>query len=473
MPKHIAVIGAGPAGLTAAYQLSKSGHTVEVFEADASVGGLSKTIELWGQRVDIGPHRFYSSDPRVNQLWLEIVGRDYQMVNRLTRIYYQNKFFHYPLKPIDALQKLGPGEAVHCLWSYLQTKLAPPADRATFENWVVSRFGRRLFEIFFKSYSEKLWGITCQELDSDFAAQRIKKFSLLEAIKHSLPGFQPQHKTLVDQFAYPNRGTGSVYTCMAERIQAQGGQIHLNTPVESIVAADGVVTGLKLKNAPVRSYDTVISTMPLTQMVRRLPEVPASVVQAADQLRFRNTILVYLQIESPRLFPDNWIYVHSPDLKTGRITNFRNWSPELFRGSDRTILCLEFWCYTEDPLWSESDEALIKEAVRELRATHLIAQEPVSDGFVYRIKNSYPVYRMGYRQPLGLIQDYLKTVAGLQVIGRYGAFKYNNQDHSILMGILAAENIGEGRKHNLWDVNTDYEYGESTVITATGLQKRP
>jgi protoporphyrinogen oxidase len=468
----IAVIGAGPAGITAAYQISKSNPSVDVYEAGPSVGGLAKTIELWNQKVDLGPHRFFSSDTRVNKLWLEVVGNDYEMVNRLTRIYYKKRFFHYPLKAFDALLNLGIFEAGHCMLSYMGEKLSPTTAKDDFESWVTSRFGRRLFEVFFKTYSEKLWGISCKELDADFAAQRIKKLSLFEAIKSAMfGGGGSKHKTLVDQFAYPHQGTGVVYERMADFVKQQGGNIFLESPVHRILAKDGKAYAIEMKDGRVEEYDHIISSMPLTQMAMRLPEVPQPIKDAAKKLKFRNTVLVYLNVQAKDLFPDNWLYVHSDDLKMGRLTNFRNWVPQLHGREESSIMVLEYWCYDEDDFWVLPESELIELAKKELYQTGLIKDAAITDGFVYRIPKCYPVYSTGYKDFLKPVENYLSSIENLSVIGRYGAFKYNNQDHSILMGIMAAENILEGKNHNLWDINTDYEsYQESSVITKTGLK---
>jgi protoporphyrinogen oxidase len=468
---RVAVIGAGPAGLTAAYQLAKAGATVEVYEAGPQVGGMARTFDLWNQKVDLGPHRFFSSDTRVNKLWLEVVGRDYAMVDRLTRIYYKRRFFQYPLKPLDALTNLGVLEALTCVLSYGKERAAPTQQDGSFENWVVSRFGRRLFEIFFKSYSEKLWGITCKELDADFAAQRIKKLSLFEAVWNAFRGGKGnKHKTLVDQFAYPLGGTGMVYDRMAAYVETHGGFVYLRKPVERVVARDGKVVGIELKGGEFRAYDHVISSMPITQLVTRLPDVPETVKKAAASLTFRNTILVYLKVNGKDLFPDNWLYVHSADLKMGRLTNFRNWVPELYGNDDSTILALEYWCYDNDSIWTEKDEALVALAKSEAEKTGLLQGAEIVDGHVVRVPKCYPVYRAGYKENLRPVEAYLSTVQGLTVIGRYGAFKYNNQDHSILMGMLAAENLLGNKNENLWNINTDYEnYQEQSVITKTGL----
>jgi protoporphyrinogen oxidase len=467
----IAVIGGGPAGMTAAYALSKSLPTVDVYEASDSVGGLARSIQLWGQTVDVGPHRFFSRDRRVNELWLEVVGRDYAMVNRLTRILYKGRFFNYPLQPWNALANLGPLEAARCAVSYGREKLLPGNGDDSFEGWVTGRFGRRLYEIFFKSYSEKLWGIPCTELDPDFAAQRIKKFSLAAAVRSALSfNGRTQHATLVDQFAYPLQGTGMVYSRMKQAVEQRGGRIFLKTPIERVVTSNGQVVGVELADGGLRPYDVVISSMPLTLLVSRLNEAPEVVREAARKLTFRNTILIYLEIDSDSVCRDNWLYVQDPDLRTGRITNFRNWVPQLYGNRRSTIVAMEYWCNDGDELWMADESTLIALAMKELIATTLVPSERhITNGKVYRIPRCYPVYRRGYRAHLRPIQEYLNTVDGIQVIGRYGAFKYNNQDHSILMGLLAAENVLGIGSHDLWSVNTDYQYQEDTRITETGL----
>lgn len=469
----VGIIGAGPAGLTAAYQLSKAGIEVDVYEASASIGGLSKSISLWNQRVDLGPHRFFSTDKEVNKLWLEVVESNYDMVERLTRIYYKNKFFNYPLNLSNTLINLGLSEATRCLSSYLFERINPIDQDGSFENWVVAQFGRHLFEIFFKSYSEKLWGINCKELDADFASQRIKKLSLLEAIKNAfLNGKGNKHNTLVDKFAYPHHGTGYVYEKMAQKVTEKGNRLFLNQPVYNVSPSDKNGVTLYFQDAPKKNYDHVISSMPLTLLVKRLPHVPAEILNHVESLRFRNTILVYLHVTSDSLFPDNWIYVHDPNLKLGRITNFRNWSPNLYGSSESSILALEYWSYDEEELWKQEDSELIKLGKKEIIKTGLVDQSLISEGKVIRLKRCYPVYDKGYKSHLKPIENYLNGFNNLTAIGRYGAFKYNNQDHSILMGILAADKIINNSSNNLWDVNTNYEsYQESALITETGLQK--
>jgi len=468
----VAVIGAGPAGMTAAYELAKAGASVDVYEASGHVGGMARSFDLWNQRVDLGPHRFFSSDARINRLWLEVVGNDYAMVDRLTRIYCRGSFFHYPLKPLDALANLGIFEAARCVLSYGRERMKPSEQDGTFESWVVGRFGRRLFEIFFKTYSEKLWGIPCSELDADFAAQRIKKLSLFEAIKNAvLGGKGNKHKTLVDQFAYPTGGTGMVYERMAEHVRRLGGKVHRNTPVHGVVSEGGRVVGVELEGKKTLRYDHVISSMPLTLLVSRLAGVPEAIKAAAGKLTFRNTLIAYLNVDAQNVFPDNWLYVHATDLKMGRLTNFRNWVPQLYGEEKSSIMALEYWCYDNDAIWTEDNDRLIALASDELRRTGLVGDARILAGHIERVPRCYPVYSRGYKENLRLVEEYLTKVQGLTPIGRYGSFKYNNQDHSILMGVLAAENLLKSAGHNLWNINTDYEsYQEEAVITKVGLQ---
>lgn len=456
------MIGAGPAGLTAACKLAEGGAEVVVHEAGVHVGGMARSFQLWGQTVDCGPHRFFSSDKIVNDFFKEVVGDDFILVNRLTRIYYHQKFYYYPLKAMNVLLNIGPFGVISSMWSYFLQRLNPIKNPTTFEDWVLSRFGRKLFNIFFKNYSEKLWGIPCARIDADFAAQRIKKFSLMEAVKAAIiPDRSGKHKTLVDQFAYPTHGTGMIYQKTKTKIENAGGKVLLQSPVEKVMVENGIAKGVLLKNGETVFADEVISTMPLTLMVRGLNDVPDEVKQACDKLFFRNTILVYLEVDATDLFPDQWIYVHNPDVIHGRITNFRNWSPELYGAQKTSILCLEYWCFDEDEIWKQDGHYFSKLGEDELRRTGLIKPEhKILNVHIEKLHRCYPVYETGYAANVEVIKKYLDTIQHLRVIGRYGAFKYNNQDHSMLMGLLAAKEILQGTHENLWDINTDSEYQE-------------
>jgi len=460
---RIGIIGAGPAGLTAAYELAGAGHEVSVFEGAAVVGGMARSHDLWGQRVDLGPHRFFSGEARVNRLWLEIVGADYRTVRRQTRILYRGRLYDYPLSAGNALGNMGLLEASLCVLSYLRARVASPVrfgSQASFEEWVVSRFGRRLYEMFFRSYSEKLWGIPCHELNADFAAQRIRSFSLAQALLAMAGLGETRHRTLADAFMYPKNGNGDVYERMAEAIGRRGGSIRLGTAVESVTVRDGRAVGIELADGTKDRFDRVISTMPLPAMVGRIAGVPEGIARAARALSFRNTIVVYLLVGNDALFPDQWLYVHSPELGMGRVTNFRNWAPEITRGRRETILAVEYWCGEEDAIWSEPEASLVARARAEIAASGLAKESEVLEGRAVRVPRCYPVYARDYRRHLDPVVDYLRSIGNLQAIGRYGAFKYNNQDHSILMGMLAADAILGRNPRDLWSVNADDAYQE-------------
>jgi protoporphyrinogen oxidase len=467
---RVGIIGAGPAGLTAAYQLQKSGLSVDLYEAGPEVGGMARSLTLWGHRVDLGPHRFFSKDSRVNTFWHDAIEPDYHLVERQTRIFYRGRFFAYPLQPLDVLAKLGPWDSVRCIASYLRQKIAPEravSETESFEDWVVARFGRRLYAIFFKSYSEKLWGIPCDRLDADFAAQRIRGFSLGQSLLAMSGLGARKQRTLVDCFSYPDSGSGAVYSRIAEQFQQLGGRLHLNAPVSEVIGgSDGRVLGISHPDGRVDLFDHVVSTMPLTLLAAKLAagadaRFAARLADPLACLQYRNTILVYLKVEAAGLFPDQWIYIHAPDLAVGRITNFSNWGRPSDEPSDSSVLCLEYWCYDGDAIWREPDDRLTERAIRDLKQLALTGPAPVTSGHVVRVPRCYPVYGRGYQSALEPVIDYLKSFVNLWPIGRYGSFKYNNQDHSILMGLLVAENIANGAQHDLWAINTDYdEYQE-------------
>ncbi len=381
----VAVVGAGPAGLSAAYQLAKEGVRVEVFESSDTVGGLAKTFPLWGQKVDLGPHRYFTEDPRVNRIWFDVVGDDYRMVDRLTRIYYRRRYFYYPLEPLNALWNMGLWEAARSLASYARQRIAHAGrtlDESSFESWVKERFGPRLYELFFKSYTEKLWGIPCSQLDAAFAKQRIRKLSIAEAVKNALGLGGHQHKTLVNRFAYPTAGAGMVYQRMADFVRRSGGSVHLQRPVRRVMHRGRRISGVQLADGQRRTFDHVISTMPLTTLVRGLGVMPDAVATAVDKLQYRNTILVYLCAGCRDAFPDQWLYVHSPELGMGRVTNFRNWVPELYGDSEDSILALEYWCNDLDPLWLQTDDDFVATARREMASTNLIDPAAIREGHV-------------------------------------------------------------------------------------------
>jgi protoporphyrinogen oxidase len=446
--KKVVVIGAGPAGLAAAYKLRASGVDVELYEAQGHVGGLCRSFEIWGHIVDLGPHRFFSSSAEVNQFWFKAVGEEFSWVPRQTRIFYQKKYFQYPLQAWDTFTQLGFAESLRSLSSYLWAKLTFRQNDETFENWVVARFGRRLYGIFFKTYSEKLWGLPCNEIDPDFAFRKIRGLSLLQVFKR----FFKKKSTFVDQFAYPQNGTGSVYQTIAERFVKMGGVLKLNSPVQSLHGLAG---------------DVVVSTMPLPLLLRMLPDVPQQVMAAAQDLSFRNTVLVYVWVEKKNLFPDNWIYVHSPDVQFGRVTNFDNWSSQKNSAAKGTVLCLEYWCSDDSADWQRTEEQWIALAQKELLASQIASDYgKILDCKAIKVPRSYPVFKKGFQKNVEIIRKYLQQAhPEIYSIGRYGAFKYNNQDHSLLMGLRAAEFIVKRHHSHLEDtslekINSSHTYEE-------------
>jgi protoporphyrinogen oxidase len=457
---QIIIIGAGPAGLAAAHTLVSRGANVKILEASDSVGGLARSIDLWGQKVDLGPHRFFSANQKVNKLWDETLEDDFEIINRQTRIYYKNKFYHYPIQPMNALRNLGVLEALLCVFSFLIAKLKP-LDQNHFEGWVSKRFGTKLYGIFFKSYSEKLWGIKCSELSSDFAKQRIRGLSLYKALKAMFfTGSKKAHKTLLEEFKYPSLGAGMFYEKLASRIISQGGEIVFNSPVLGITRTEGGNYKIQTPGSEEYEANYVINTMPLTNLVNCLEGIPEDIKKIAFALKFRTTILVYHKIESEALFDDQWLYLHDSNVMSGRITNFSNWSKDLKQGKKETILCFEYWCDRNDEIFSQNHDQIIDLAKKDLRTLGFGDSAKVKDGFVIKIPKCYPIYDLNYLPVVNNIKTTLEKYGKFQTIGRNGSFKYNNQDHSILMGICAAENILDNAKHSLWDINSDQDYQE-------------
>jgi len=460
------VIGAGPAGLTAAYDLSRHGMPVAVFEADDVVGGISRTVERDGWRFDIGGHRFFTKVTRVEQLWHEILpGDDFLRRPRLSRIHYQGKLYDYPLRAGNALRNLGPVEAVRCVASYAWARLRPPADQSHFEGWVRARFGRRLYTMFFKTYTEKVWGIPADTLRADWAAQRIRNLSLSNAIRNAI---RPRHHqtaivSLIEEFHYPKLGPGMMWERCAELVVKAGGSVTLGAPV---VAVHREATGARAvtvagPNGGVVEADHVISSMPISALVRAMtPAAPDEVLAAADDLRYRDFLTVALVVPVGVGFPDNWIYVHTPGVKVGRIQNFGSWSPYLIQGAE-TCLGLEYFVTEGDPLWNMSDEELVALGTRELAMLGLAPRDAVRTGYAVRVPKAYPVYDEHYERNVAIIRAWLaQAVPNVHPVGRNGMHRYNNQDHSMLTALLTAENIRTGSHHDVWDVNVDEEYHE-------------
>lgn len=467
----IVVIGAGPAGLTAAYELVRRGIQTIVLEKADRVGGLARTETYKGYHFDIGGHRFYTKVEEVQQLWQEMLGKDFLKVSRLSRIYYKNWFFNYPLDFFNALSNLGIVESLLILLSYLKAQLWPGPEEETFEQWVSNRFGQRLYKSFFQTYTEKVWGIPCHMIQGDWAAQRIRGLSLRTAVANTL--FGANHtRTLINEFHHPVLGPGMMWQRFREVVEGQRGEVHLNTDVVRFRRE-----GRHVKSVNVRhggkvieiSGEHFISSMPLTELIARLdPPPPADVVRAARRLSYRAFILVGLIVDRADLFPDQWIYVHSPEVKVGRIQNFKNWSAATVPDPRKTSLGMEYFCTEGDDTWTMSDAELIALATRELASLGLADIGDVEDGVVFRQTRAYPVYDREYRKHLEVIQRFLATIDNLQTIGRNGLHRYNNQDHSMLTAMLAVRNL-LGEDHDLWSVNTERSYYEE--FTTDQLKK--
>ena len=462
---HIVVVGGGPAGLTAAYILSKSGYKVTVFEGEDILGGISQTAQYKGFRFDIGGHRFFTKIEPVNEFWREILEDEFISVPRLSRIHYSGKFFNYPLKPANALFGLGLVDSVRIVLSYLRWHFWPYPKEENFEQWVTNRFGKRLFEIFFKTYTEKVWGMPCTEIRAEWAAQRIKGLSLARAILAAAPLQKRSNKikSLIDEFQYPRLGPGQMWEVCADKIRGMGNEVHLEHYVDEIHCEDGRATSVRVKNAQGEltvACDHVITTMPLQNLSRAIrPEAPADVQEGASGRKYRDFLVVALILDGEDLFPDNWIYVHTPGVKVGRIQNFNNWSQAMVPEEGKTCLGMEYFCFEGDGLWASSDEDLIAQATRELAELDVTRKSPVLDGAVIRMPKAYPIYDAVYSDCVDAVRTQIDPIPNLHTVGRNGMHKYNNQDHSMLTAMMAIWNM-EGASHDLWAVNTDFEYHE-------------
>ena len=466
------VIGAGPAGLGAVTELTKHGVTdILIVDRNSVVGGLARTEDFGDARFDVGPHRFFSKNEEINTLWHETLGPDFRSVSRLTRIFYKGKLFLYPVKAGDVFSKLGLVESAHVGYSYAVAQVSRGGQAQTFEEWVTKKFGRKLYETFFKTYTEKVWGIPCDQIGAEWAAQRIKGLDLAQVVKNALPwGRAKGIKTLVDEFDYPVRGAGQMYEVMAQNAQSLGVELSLETDVVSFDRE-----GANLRSVVVRGSDGELrrirarhffNSAPLTRFCQLLtPSPPEPVARAAEALYYREHVTVNLLLDGEDLFPDQWIYVHSPDVKMARLANYNNFSDSMVKAKNKTAVSVEYFTFKHEELWRLPDEDLMDLAVAELDRMGLAGRGRVEGRWVVRETESYPTYYLGFEEPYSVLKAHLGGFANLSPIGRGGMYKYNNQDHSTMSGILAARNYLklEGSPYDVWSLNIDADYQESAA----------
>ena len=460
------IVGAGPAGLTAAYMLQKEGgpgHRPIVVEGGDLVGGIARTESHEGYRFDIGGHRFFTKVGEVEAFWQEVGGDDFVTRPRKSRIYYEGKFYEYPLKIFNALGNMGPLRAAGIMASFAKSRAMPHKEEANLEQWVSNRFGARLYETFFKTYTEKVWGIPCTEIRADWAAQRIKNLSLTKAVWNALTGANDT-ASLIEEFQYPRLGPGQMWETCAEKVEAQGGEVRMNTYATRVKREGDRVTAIETRG-PDGETRTVegehfVNTMPLRELIGVIdPPPPAAVREAAAALKYRDFLIVTLILDHPDPFPDNWIYIHEPGVSVGRIQNFRAWSPDMVPNDHHSSIGMEYFCHEGDGLWDMPDDALIEKAGRELEALGLAAASTVIGGKIIRQPKAYPVYDAAYRDALDVISAWIDGLENFQSVGRNGMHRYNNQDHSQLTAMLAVKNI-LGEDHDLWNVNVERSYHE-------------
>lgn len=462
----VTVIGGGPSGLSAGHEVATGGVSVVVLEKAAVVGGIARTESHRGFHFDMGGHRFFSKSEAVNEFWNHVLAERFRQRSRLSRIYYRKRFFAYPLKGWDTVAKLGIVESGLIFLSYLRWKAFPHREEKTFKQWVTNRFGRRLFQTFFESYTEKVWGISCSELSAEWAAQRIRGLSLKTAVLNMLRPPGQTIKTLIESFQYPDQGPGMMWREVASRIDRLDGSVMMNSGVARLERSgsriERVIVNAENGEEAFESQH-FISSMPLTELVRFMdPPPPPEILDAANKLKYRDFLTVCLIVDGTRLFDDNWIYIHDPDVKVGRIQNYKNWSPQMVPDPNKTSLGLEYFCNEGDELWNMPDDELVELGRRELQQLGLINADAVEDGCVFRVEKSYPVYDSTYREQLDVLRAYIRQFENLQTIGRNGLHRYNNQDHAMLTGLMAARNILHGESHDLWNVNEEKTYHEES-----------
>ncbi len=460
----VIIFGAGPAGLTAAHALLEKKTAPFIIEKENKVGGVARTETYKGFRFDIGGHRYYTKLKEIEELWHKMMPKDFPSIPRSSRIYYQDRFYKYPLEFANAFQNLGLLESINIFFSFLKARIFPSPRIETFEDWIIHRFGRRLYETFFQKYTEKVWGISCQNLRADWAEQRIRGLSL-HAVVIDLFWGSKSIKTLIREFNYPILGSGLMWERFQEKVEGQGGRIQFNTCILSLDTQGDAIREVHIQKDEATSSITgnqFISTIPLRELIGRInPPPPLEVLEASRQLKNRAFILVGLIIKRNPLFPEQWLYIHYPGVKVARIQNFRNWSPAMIPDPEKSSLGLEYFCDEGDDFWSKPDPELIELAKYELEKINLAKSVEVEDGVVFRQANAYPVYDPDYRQQINVIRRYLSKYNNLQTIGRNGIHQYNNMDHSMLMALRAVDNIFGG-KADLWEPHEGQAYLENS-----------
>jgi len=464
-PKTTLVLGGGPAGLTAGYLLGKEGHHAIVLEAEDQVGGLAKTVERDGYRFDLGGHRFFTKSQEVNDLWYEVMGDEFLLRPRMSRIYWNNRYLDYPLRGPDVIKKLGPVELARCMTSYARAAAKRNKVDNSLEDWVTNRFGRRLFELFFKTYNEKVWGAPASEIRAEWAAQRIKGLSFFSAAWSAFFGNKGNKvKSLISEFNYPRYGPGQMWERMADAIVDQGGEVRLEAPVERIELVGGRVVEVEAGGELYELPDNVISSLPLREVVEMThPHAPREVQDAARGLNYRDFLTVALVVDGEDLFPDNWIYIHEPKVRVGRIQNYRSWSPWMVPDPSKACVGLEYFCFAGDELWTMNDDDLVALAADELEQLGLVERSKVERGYVTRVPKAYPIYDSNYAGRVETIRKWLDGIENLTQVGRNGLHRYNNSDHSMLTAMRAVENALDGTEHDIWAVNAESVYHETHV----------
>jgi protoporphyrinogen oxidase len=458
--KPIVVMGAGPAGLTAAWQLINAGHNVIVWEVDPSyVGGISRTVQAEGYRIDVGGHRFFSKSTDVNAFWRKILADEFVEGELLSRIYYKGKFLNYPFEPTGAFRSLGFFETMKIRASALKARMNPIKPETTFAQWVINRFGQRLFDTFFKPYTEKVWGISCDELSADWAAFQLDGLSLVGAFEENKA--TPQKRPPI-RFVYPRLGPGQMWEVAANKFLEKGGAIFLDRKVQTIHWDESGVTHITGTNAAGDFFQQegshFLSSIPLQELMLSLdPPPPKDVAEAARALRYRDGITVCLIVNREKVFPDTWIYVQDPSVKVTRVQNYKNWSAAMVPDPTLTSLGMEYFCFAGDNLWNATDFDLAQLAIREAVQIGLVEESEVKDAFVVRTPKACPIYDQKYQERLNVIKEWVSLFANLQPLGRNGLHHYNNQDHSMMTSMLAVKNI-QGGNFDCWKVNSEAAY---------------